>query len=56
MDSTKMCRFCRARDIAPVKLVRRYDSRVQTTFLCPRCGETLDSKWSKQKKGGARNA
>lgn len=56
MDKIKICRYCHARDITPVELTTRHGSRTEISFLCPRCGETLGTKWSKKKKGGEQNA
>lgn len=55
MEKSKSCRYCRAKDITLVEVISRHGSRTQTSYLCPRCGETLGIKWSK-KKEGERNA
>lgn len=44
------CRFCRVRDITPVKLIQRMGSRTRTAYHCPNCGEELDVFWDKKKK------
>lgn len=54
MEKSKSCRYCRAKDLTLVEVISRHGSRTQTSFLCPRCGETLGIKWSK--KAGERNA
>lgn len=50
VEKLKTCRYCRAKDITLVEVTSRHGSRMQTSFLCPRCGETLGVKWSKKKK------
>ena len=44
------CRFCRARNITPVKVVTLAGSGIKTAYHCPRCGEELTAYWTKQKK------
>lgn len=43
------CRYCKSRDITPVKIVSRFGPRTRTSFNCPICGEYLDVVWSKKK-------
>lgn len=44
------CKYCRSRDIAPVKLVSRLGLRTRTALHCPNCGEELEVVWKKKKK------
>ena len=44
------CRFCRARNITPVKLIQRTGSQTRIAYHCPNCGEELDVIWKKKKK------
>lgn len=50
MREPTWCRFCRTREIQPVKLIEPRGKKVRTAYLCPTCGEELSSIWQSKKK------
>lgn len=51
-DHIRYCRYCKSRDITPVKIISHYGKKTRVCYNCPICGEYLDVKWE---KGGAQN-
>lgn len=44
------CKFCKARNVIPVKVITLTGQSVRTAFHCPNCVEELNAYLEKKKK------